>query len=148
MTKVFAVASGSYSDYGIDAVFSTKKKAEDFRDWGNQFVEGAYQIEEWELDESWVKKPIIIVVEMDRDGNVKKTHREEFRKEYVNYPVGFIKHRQECYNCNKWVIVWGVKTDDEKRAIKVVNEKRTFAIANNVWGNAENMKELFQGGGG
>jgi hypothetical protein len=45
--KVYAVSSGDYSDYRIDAVYSTKERAE-------AFINGAtttYDIEEWELDQ-------------------------------------------------------------------------------------------------
>lgn len=56
MAKVYIVTSGEYSDYGIDACFSTKKQAE-------QFIKNSttidkfysytgYRIEEWELDRS------------------------------------------------------------------------------------------------
>lgn len=46
MKKIYIVTSGSYSDYGIDAVFSTKELAEIFV---SRFGEDM-NIEEWDLD--------------------------------------------------------------------------------------------------
>jgi len=38
------------------------------------------------------------------------------------------------------ILVYRVNTKDEKRAIKVVNEKRTQILAYNAWGNYELTK--------
>lgn len=47
MTTIYIVTSGEYSDYVIEGTFSTKKKAEDFK----EKVEATPgDIEEWELD--------------------------------------------------------------------------------------------------
>ena len=48
----YVVVSGSYSDFGISAIFSTKELADDFVDRMN-FVDsyyGDYRIQEWEMD--------------------------------------------------------------------------------------------------
>ena len=50
--KIYVVTSGSYSDYGIDAIFSTKEKAESFVRLGNEKIRNyaKYEVEEWDLD--------------------------------------------------------------------------------------------------
>lgn len=52
MDKVFVVTSGCYSDFGIDAIFSTKEQAEDYIDRMNfvsAYDEG-YRIQIWDVD--------------------------------------------------------------------------------------------------
>lgn len=54
MSIVYIVTSGSYSDYGIVAVFSTKEKAEAFIEQRRQtecYDHDDNEIEEWTLDE-------------------------------------------------------------------------------------------------
>lgn len=50
--KIFLVTSGEYSDYGINAIFSTRKKAQSYIDTHvkNKQGWGEFEIEEWLLD--------------------------------------------------------------------------------------------------
>ena len=50
--KIYIVTSGEYSDYGIDAVFTTKEKAVDYVEQHGT----DYNIEEYELDKEVEKK--------------------------------------------------------------------------------------------
>lgn len=52
MSKVYIVTCGDYSDYGIEACFSTKAKAQEFIKNGKKIEEfwGNPRIEEWDLD--------------------------------------------------------------------------------------------------
>ena len=52
--KVFIVTSGSYSDYQIEAVFSTKEKAEEYIQ--NACIDDVNDIEEYEMDEQVERK--------------------------------------------------------------------------------------------
>jgi hypothetical protein len=52
VTKVFIVTSGEYSDYGMNAVFSTEEAAQRFIDVHTTSRWDRYQIEDWELDEN------------------------------------------------------------------------------------------------
>lgn len=50
--KVYLVSSGEYSDYGIDAIFSTRELAERYLAGNEKYDKyDLYVIEEWELDE-------------------------------------------------------------------------------------------------
>ena len=52
MSKVYVVTDGEYSDYHIEACFSTKKKAQEYIKNAKKVNESYYypDIEEWELD--------------------------------------------------------------------------------------------------
>lgn len=52
MSKIYVVTEGDYSDYHIEACFSTKKKAQEYIKNAKKVHESYYypRIEEWELD--------------------------------------------------------------------------------------------------
>lgn len=59
--KIYIVTSGEYSDYQIEAVFSTKEKANDFvQQHGTD-----YNIEEYDLDEEVVNETKVWRIEFD-----------------------------------------------------------------------------------
>ncbi len=123
--KIYVVTSGCYSDYNIEAVFSTETIAQSYIDKGIAFGADKKSIEEFELDippEQWV----VTRVTMMRNGIV----------------IDITK----IYNgrCGLWwlgetrdALTWGVGTEDAERAIKVVNEKRTQIVALNLWPETE-----------
>ena len=49
--KVYIVTSGSYSDYRIECVFSTREKAEEYL----QYHDDEYRIEKYAIDEEFVR---------------------------------------------------------------------------------------------
>ena len=64
MNKVWVVSSGSYDDWGVDAIFSTKQLAKQFvAEYNKRASEKnirlcdrtEYEIDDWELDESFDK---------------------------------------------------------------------------------------------
>lgn len=61
MAKIFIVTSGEYSDYHIDAVFSTREKAEEYAD----ICGPDYEIEEYEVDAPVDNKDGIWKVRLD-----------------------------------------------------------------------------------
>lgn len=134
MTKVYIVTSGSYSDYQINAVFSTKENAERYN---KIHASGDFEdIEEFEVDEDMAlmdrirdEKITIYLVGMDRDGNVKEIRKESPRILLVEELLAG-KHRHILYaDCMDLCVI----AKDEKHAIKIVNEKRVQLIANNEW---------------
>jgi len=132
--KIFIVTSGAYSDYHIDAVFSTKENAEKYN---NIYASGDFEdIEEFEVDEAMSlinrirdEKITIYLVCMDRDGNVKETRKESPSISLVKELLSG-KHRRILYaDCMDMYVI----AKDEKHAVKIVNEKRVQLIANNEW---------------
>lgn len=61
--KVFIVTSGSYSDYRIEAVFSTKEKAQEYIQ--NACVDDVNDIEEYEMDEQTERKNAVYHCSVD-----------------------------------------------------------------------------------
>jgi hypothetical protein len=67
----YVVTSGRYSDYGIDGIFSTEEKAQEFMDSGEVDTwrwEGP-RIEEWTVDE-WQPREHYWFVLFDQEGTV------------------------------------------------------------------------------
>lgn len=133
MKKVFVVTSGEYSDYGIDAIFSTRELAQSFIDAfkANKWYE--MDIEEWDLDPN-------------------KTHLKQNRKPYflrinkkgdvsdlslADSSYGFNQDMPEAeisYTPNlEWMNI-NCFADDENHAVKIAGEKRSQILAANLWG--------------
>lgn len=138
MRKVFVVTTGSYSDYGIDCIFSSKEKAQEYID---LFPSNEYNdIEEYTLDfanAAIARKKrglCVFTVDMLKDGttirigkhdNSTLENHEQFVKYYPNRE--WLKPNQGYYLS---ISVWA---KDEKHAVKIANEKRAMHIANNTW---------------
>lgn len=128
MSKIYIVTSGSYSDYHICSVFSTKKDANGFV---GSFAKDKYdnfRVEEYELDE--FKDQIknhrsLYFVRMKENGDTL-----EIEKRSTFYRDGCCENMFDVEK-NLIMEVWA---DDEKHAVKIVNEKRVQLIAENKWG--------------
>jgi hypothetical protein len=128
MKDVFIVTTGEYSDYRISGVFDSKELASKFIDSFAKDIFTEYQIEVWalnpyerELNDGYS----CYYVSMNKDGSVedvKQTHydwgspKPLFRKDKMS----FYAH---------------LYAKDENHAVKIMNEKRTVALANNTWGD-------------
>jgi hypothetical protein len=139
MKKVYAVSSGSYSDYRVDAIFSTKKLAEEFM---RIIPHNDYNaIEEYEIDPvapDIIKRGYSIwSVHMLRDGNTESVKKREIEL----WTVGNIGHtiwRRSQASAYKGkgipdILTSMVWAKTEKQAIKIVNEHRAQMIANGEW---------------
>ena len=129
MKKVYVVTSGEYSDYCIEAIFSDLEKALELK------LKAGFdnEIELFEIDTP-ISNFVYIVVTMKKNGDIIST--EQFLS--TNYLGGFSQ-----YDPNG-ELVWVVKTDDEKRAIKVTNEKRSQILAADSWGSFAKTIQLFE----
>jgi hypothetical protein len=137
-TKVYVIRAGSYSDLRVDRVFSTKEKADDYYNYKSQFSGcDVNDPDAFELDEPFEKEEVITVVKMYSDGGVHHInfHQPNGISRREGGPSGFFNM---AHDANGDYIIWGVVTDDEERAIKVVNEKRTWLMANLLWGKSNN----------
>jgi len=121
MAKVYLVTSGTYSDYGVNAVFSTEEKA---KEWIGHAI-NQYYIEEFDLDNFEDRRVKGFNVRMDRDGNCT-----------VSVTTMSINDKPKYFSISNWdkrknQMDIRIMTDDEETAVKVANEKRTQAIASN-----------------
>lgn len=131
--KVYLATRGSYSDYSIEAIFSSKRKANTFIKY---FPSGEWNdIEEYELDPTdWeiVKKniPLWDVIIEKETGNISSIEERTYNYyEIQNPPVNVIWH---CHNLGSMDLRTYVFAKTKEKAIKIANERRTgFIISKN-----------------
>jgi hypothetical protein len=140
MMKIYAVNSGSYSDYRVDALFSTRKNAERYM---AGIKDGDYNdIEEYELDPDTVdileRGYDVWLVHMLKDGSterVEKTGNDKYDISYTPSHTIWRRSTAPAYRGTdiKDILTSHVWAKTEKAAIKIVNEKRAQMIANGEW---------------
>lgn len=136
---IYIVTNGSYSDYHICAVFSSREKADEAK----VLLTGAYdeaRVEEYEVDDfnfpEMPKGMLPYGVVMLKDGTVKETRRESVESiDDANRKFGWEPYSSD----DKSGVFFSVWAKDEKHAVKIANERRTMLIANNEW--TENFEE-------
>lgn len=123
--KIYIVTSGEYSDYHIDAVFSTKGLAEDYIQQNGT----DYRIEEYNLDEEIDRNTKLWRVEFDiKDGEFKEAHVRDYAKD---------DFRDTCkvsdyFDCTR--INFFVDADTMDRAVKIASERFAAVKANEyIW---------------
>lgn len=142
MSRVFIVFSGSYSERSTDAVFdneqSAKNHIENMRDRKKDGSAGDYDdwdIEEWEVNTT---EPLLSRsvwrVDMFKNGTTVHTGREPNGTETK---IEFSMHWEFLGGTSSRLVgpkmICYCEADDEKHAVKITNEKRIMAIANNQW---------------
>lgn len=138
--KIYAVNSGVYSDYQIDALFSTEKKAQEFMDCVkyNAFND----IEVFEIDPPITDKlnrgysvwDVLMLI----NGNTEKVARSEnYKYDVLTAPRHRIWERTkaQAYHGKNTpnVLQSSVWAKTEKQALKIVNEKRIRMIESGEW---------------
>lgn len=128
---IWAVCSGQYSDYGVNAIFTTKEGAEEYARRcnflsGNQRTWDRYEVEEFPLDP-----------ELPPDGKLSWTvyiHRNGDIQQVVQNTYNIHEQRvwdiQPCPRLPSggWSVTGYAK--DEDHAIKIAGEKRQEILAN------------------
>jgi hypothetical protein len=129
MKTAYIVTAGQYSSYGILAVFLDKEKAQKFVNEynGEKYNWSKAGIEKWPLDPKIQYTPVGKVaysVWMDIDGN--NAYANE-----ISFLEVFDKVRR-CKNKPKDRVYMNVFAKNKTHAIKILNEKRTQLIAENI----------------
>ena len=128
MKTVWVVEEGSYSDYRVVGVFSSKENAEKVAD----LVGGCVDV--WPLDpriEDMNEGRYPYFVSMERDGTTRMVKREQWHYAFdryhgrldVEYPL---MHP-------KGTLVGVVFATDEEHAVKIANETRARYIVEGKW---------------
>ena len=117
--KVFVITSGSYSDYQIDRVFSTRKQANDYLD----TKDDSYQLEVFDLDEPIERKTKLYCITFRFD----RKKVEGVRICCVDGKKDLIHARRTCYG--ETVLDIFIESDSRKRALKVASERYGAIIA-------------------
>lgn len=126
--KTYIVTSGEYSEYGIDAVFTTKEKAVDYVEQHGT----CYNIEEYDLDDEVEKKTqlwhIVFCVE---DGKLNKASPTSYNINrvvdtcYISEPFNWRAGSHICFY---------VDADSMNRAVKIARERFAAVKANEyIW---------------
>jgi hypothetical protein len=113
MKKVYIVTSGDYSEYRIEAVFTTNELAEDY-----VLHNGVdYEIEEYDVDEPFERGDVLWKVRMNIDTHEERgcgvTDKDEY-KDLILY--------DDC-TCSGDCLTFWIVADTSERAIKVANER-------------------------
>ena len=127
--KIYIVTSGEYSDYGINAVFTTKEKAVEYM----EQHETNYNIEEYNLDEEVEKKTQLWCVEFCvEDGKLYEASPTSYNRDKV-VDTCFIF---DTFSYRKKIpyIHFYVDADSMDRAVKIARERFAAVKANEyVW---------------
>ena len=115
-----------YSDYSIEAIYTSEDKAEEYvtlLKWQDKGE--SVGIEEWEVDSPRSPQKAT-KVGMTKDGNA------YFIRKVIAPKLG--AKRYELFSNGEEVLLTNIViTEDAKRAVKVTNELRTRLIAGNRW---------------
>jgi len=134
MKKIYLVSTGDYSEYRIEGVYSTKKKAlEAKKRYGSM-----NDIEEYVIDEmpDCPNGLYLFEVVMDRWGNSCTSNHIDMR----NIHYLWTWHDDN----NIYFTLWA---KDKKHAVKIANEHRAHIIALNLWPkNYQHYAEIHDSG--
>ena len=126
--KIYIVTSGEYSEYEINAVFTTKEKAVDYVEQHGTY----YDIEEYELDKEVEKKSqlwsIVFCIE---DGKFDEANPISYNK---NKEVDTCYIEERFGNGKMYYIIFLVDADSMNRAVKIAMERFAAVKANEyIW---------------
>lgn len=110
MKKVYLVTSGEYSDYHVDAVFSTRKMAKEYID-----IKGTdYGIEEYDIDIPIERKTVVYCVSFYDNGKGKAFIDDAEEPDLFCYskPIDYSEE-----------YVFTISSDSAKKAIKIASER-------------------------
>lgn len=127
--KIYIVTSGEYSDYGIDAVFTTKEKAVDYVEQHGT----DYNIEEYNLDEEVEKKTQLWYVTFCvEDGKLREANPiSHNRNKLVDTCSIFEVFDGKAKYHNIYIYI---DSDSMGRAVKIARERFTAVKANEyIW---------------
>lgn len=140
MKTVWVIESGSYSDYRVRGVYTSKENAEKVLE---HMPVGEASISEWPLNpglEETMRELGVYNVLMLYNGDVESVSEEDRSCRYMymgererafvwdrpNIPAHRGKYAPECLNATVWA-------KNKKHAVKIVNEIRTRMIASGEW---------------
>jgi len=137
--KIYVVTAGDYSDYRIIGVFTTEELAEELiSKYKNDDSYGnGMRIEEWPLDLDGfnIKGMKRYRVHMLHNGNVQEVKEKDWDTQDLHLPARITPNYSLDHESNKYVKTVSIMcwARDEEHAIKIANEQRSMAIAENRW---------------
>jgi len=143
VTKIYVVTAGEYSDYRIEAVFSTKNKAKKFirfREKNVKWIGDGYRVEKYLVDipiDHWISW----IIDMKQNGDTDGFEDSPYASSLNHEPTRFINY----FHPNH--ARFSVRTDKLERALKVANEMRQKILAAGFWGDRKKTEDLMKGEG-
>ena len=126
--NIYIITSGDYSDYSIEAVFSTREKAEEYL----QYHDDEYRIEEYELDKDIEREEGSWMVRIGlSDNKVRVEKHFSVFKDSILMNTVCLKETKYSMKKNTFFVTW-VWTDTKDRAIKIARERLVAARSNEV----------------
>lgn len=122
--ELFAVTSGSYDDYSVNAIFLSRSEAEAYilENVAERPMHGYDHIEEWETSvASTDKKPF--KVKIKRNGDIEQIQEVNFED------ITGVGKQPNGWNVPAISWTFTVAARDQQHAIKIANEYRTQQIA-------------------
>ena len=132
MAKVYMVTDGSYSDYRVLGIYSTKAKAEDAK----VLFNADNDVDPIEMDATPEVPPGMLkwVVTMGRSGDSGGAQRDSCEYSHVR---ASLHARGNSADVTMRAALWA---KDEEHAVKIANEWRTRIVANNLWINGRYLE--------
>lgn len=135
MATIYIVTSGTYSEYHIERVCSTKELAEQIVASMPEYMREDASVEEYELDalDDYIRQGLRKYrIQMERDGTVSRCDLDWPHSGETYAAV--IKHSYDGTSVvKKPNLIVLCLAKDEAHAIKIANEKRAEIIAMNQW---------------
>ena len=141
--KVYIVTQGQYSEYGIVAIYTTKKAAETHVKRGNEWqgvcefswTVSDYDMEEWELNTHDPHGNQIYHVSLYKNGDVAEVQARGVNESGFKPASTFVQYNtiyaDKARPVGLFVDIWA-KTMEQ--AVKAANEKRLYELAHDHWG--------------
>lgn len=142
--NIYLVASGHYSDFSIEAVFSTKEKAEEFINWFNSeqidYWSDSLRILTYTLDPETVREAregyTRYQVTMLKNGDVEEVRNDGTERMWTHsgYHICFHKNAPAYFDKDiENALVVETNALSPEHAIKIANEYRIQSIVQNEW---------------
>ena len=120
--KIYIVTEGSYSEYHIEAVFSTREKAEEFMDTKDDEA----SIEEFELDAPVQRTVTTWEIGLDLSTKKVRSIKSWTSRQKDLVMIGGTSLLADKEN----IIAFTIESDSRERAIKIASERYGAVIAN------------------
>lgn len=112
--KIYIVTAGTYSDYKIEAVFTTEEKAEAYVDKYGDYDNRS--IEEWDTDtENTDKETALYTVRIDDYGTEVERNNSHYKRDTIR--------AYKCFLGGKIGYALTIETDGVERAKKIASER-------------------------
>jgi len=135
--KIYILTSGSYSDYIIEAVCSTRQLAQELK------LANSWEIEEYTIDarnnDFQEAKELIkrgyknYIVRMTRSGEVTQIKNGRDCWESISDIIGSKRDKTDLGFDFGGILYCFILAKNDAQAIKIANDKRAFLITNNQW---------------